>query len=85
MTFEKIVSISYYIGATIVLVGTGLRFLWTFIKGVVDDRETIDDLRQIHIPAIYSALIEIGRKLGLDLELPLPGDKPFPGDKPPSR
>ena len=62
----------YYIGAGLVLIGTGLRFLWRFVKGFMDDRDFLNELREVHLTNIYEALKAIAHKLQIDLDLPQP-------------
>jgi hypothetical protein len=66
----QISSAIYYSGVGAVLLGTTLRFLYRLIKGHNDDAELLNDLREEHLPYMYSSLSKIAKKLDVDLDEP---------------
>ena len=62
----------YYIGVGVVLVGTGIRFLFRFFKRYNDNFDFIEDLRDEDLPYLKAAIQKIAAKLDIELE---PGPK----------
>lgn len=65
----------YYTGVGVVLLGTGIRFLWRFIYSYNRRDEFLDELKTVHIENIYTALGQIANELNIQLELKRPGSK----------
>jgi hypothetical protein len=69
----KIASAIYYTGVGAVLLGTSVRFLYRLVKGYDRDQEFLDELREIHLTNIYTALQKIAEKLNISLDIKAPG------------
>ena len=69
----KMASAIYYTGVGAVLLGTTIRFLYRLVKGYDQDREFLDELKEVHLTNIYTALQQIAEKLNISLDLKSPG------------
>jgi hypothetical protein len=67
--WSHIAATVYYTGVGAVLLGTAVRFLYRLIRGYDEDREFLDELKEVHLTNIYSALQQIAKKLDIDLVL----------------
>lgn len=69
----RLASAIYYTGVGAVLVGTAVRFFYRFIKGYDQDREFLEELKEVHLRNIYATLQQIARQLDIELEIKTPG------------
>lgn len=73
--WSQLAATIYYSGVGIVLVGTGIRFLWRFIYSYSKRDEFLDELKTVHLENIYNALAQIANELNVSLEMKRPGYK----------
>ena len=78
MEWKALAQALYYAGAGAVLVATAFRYFYNRVRTNDKRGETLKEIEQIHLPAIYRALFLIAKKLGISLILP--GYKPLPED-----
>lgn len=69
---SQIVADVYYVAASFAIVGTTLRFMWTFFKTLRHNWEFAEELEVTHLPNIYSALKAIGDKLDIQFDFETP-------------
>jgi hypothetical protein len=68
--WEQLAQAIYYTGVGMVLLGTGIRFLYKFFHNYDQNNDFIDELREVYLSNIYEALGVIAAKL--DVVLPPP-------------
>ena len=76
----QLASAIYYTGVGAVLLGTTVRFLYRLIRKHDKDQEFLDDIREVHLSNIYTALEQIAEHLDIRLNHKTPGLIPSSGN-----
>lgn len=68
--WRAISEVVYYSGMGCVLVGTAIRFLYNLYMKRNQREKFVDEIQKVHLVNIYSALSQIAKHMGLELEYP---------------
>lgn len=76
--WSQLAAAIYYSGVGLVLVGTGIRFIWKLVYRYSRRDEFLDELKTVHLENIYNALDQIANELNISLRVKHPGTKTPP-------
>lgn len=70
--WKQISALVYYTGAGLTLIGVAIRFLYRFFHKHDQNVAFLNELKEVHLVNIYSALEQIAEKLHINLKYTRP-------------
>jgi len=68
-TWQSLAASIYYTGVGVVLLGTGVKFLYGIIRDYDSNSVFVRELKSVHLANIYKALADIAEKLDIKLDI----------------